>query len=75
MKQVIELKVTAIFDYDNPELLELLKAKMVKTGMTADQVRVEAHNEIVTGLTELIDDDMRGDKLPGFSYYVEDISV
>lgn len=75
MKQVIEIKITATFDYDNPELLELLKAKMVKTGMTADQIRAEAKDEIFAGFKELVDDDMRGEKLPGFTYTVEDISA
>lgn len=75
MKQVIEVKITATFDYDNPDLLELLKAKMVDTGMTADQVRAQAKSEIFTGVKELIDDDMQGEKLPGFTYTVEDISV
>lgn len=75
MKQVIEVKITATFDYDNPELLELLKAKMVDTGMTADQIRAQAKSEIFTGFKELIDDDMQGEKLPGFTYTVEDISV
>lgn len=74
MKQVIEVKITATFDYDNPELLELLKAKMVQSGKTADQIRAEAKSEIFAGFKELVDEDMRGEKLPGFSYTVEDIS-
>lgn len=74
MKQVIAVKITATFDYDNPELLELLKAKMVDTGLTADQIRAQSKSEIFAGFKELIDDDMRGEKLPGFTYTVEDIS-
>lgn len=48
---------------------------MVDTGMTADQIRAQAKSEIFAGFKELIDDDMRGEKLPGFTYTVEDISV
>lgn len=75
MKHVIEVKVAMTFDYDNPELLEMLKTKMVEAGLTADQVRAEVKSETLMGLKEIIDEDLGGLKLPGFTYTVEDISV
>lgn len=74
MKQVISVLVKVEIDYDDPEILARLKEVMVEDGKTADQIRQEAHEEIVKGVKELIDDDFGPNPTPGIFYSVEDVT-
>lgn len=73
MKQVVEVKVTFEMDYSNPDLAPYLEEKLKQISM--DQIKVEMHELLASGIKELVDEDMKGDGLPGLTYYVEDISA
>lgn len=71
MKQVVEIVLKVTFDYDNPELLAMLKEEMVESGLTADQVRAKVKEEMFEGMKELIEDDLGQEHSSGVSYSVE----
>lgn len=65
LKYTLNLEI----DYENPELAQMVKDKMEKTGMTMDQIMVNVEKEIFTGFNELVEDDLKN--MPGFSFKVE----
>lgn len=71
MKQVVEIVLKVTFDYDNPELLAMLKEEMVESGLTADQVRAKVKEEMFKEMKELIEDDLGQEHSSGVSYSVE----
>ena len=73
MKQTVEVKVVFDMDYDHPDLAPHLAEKLKELSM--DQIKNEIHEMLFAGIKEIVDNDMRGDTLPGLTYYVEDISV
>lgn len=73
MKQVVEVKVTFQIDYDNPELVPHLKEKLETSSM--EQIKADIREMLFCGIKELVDEDMKGDSIPGLTYYVEDVSV
>lgn len=74
MKQEITIAVKVTIDYDNREVLEMLREQMVETGRTADQVRKDIRDEVFKNIDQLVKDEL-GTPIEGATYTVEDISV
>lgn len=72
MKQEVAVLIKFTLDYDNPDLLAELKAVMVEKGLTADQIREEAREELVKGVKELVENDFCN-PIPGVSYTIEEV--
>lgn len=67
--QSLKYTLTLDIDYTNPQLAEMVKEKMEKTGMTVEQIKTNVEKEIFTGFNELIESDLKN--MPGFSFKVE----
>jgi predicted ester cyclase len=67
--QSLKYTLNLDIDYSNPQLAEMVKEKMEKTGMTVEQIKTNVEKEIFTGFNELIESDLKN--MPGFSFKVE----
>lgn len=73
MKQTIAVKVTFEVDYDNEQLAPYLKEKLKTVSM--DQIEADIHDLLISGIKDLVNEDMRGDSIPGVTYCVEEIKL
>lgn len=74
MKQVVEVKICVTLDYDHPEVLQKLKDQMVELGLTADQVRQEVRESLVSDLKEAADN-VLAEYDQGMTYTVWDVEA
>lgn len=74
MKQVVEVKICVTLDYDHPEVLQKLKDQMVELGLTADQVRQEVRESLVSDLKEAADN-VLAEYDQGMTYTVLDVEA
>lgn len=74
MKQVVEVKICVTLDYDHPEVLQNLKDQMVELGLTADQVRQEVRESLVSDLKEAADN-VLAEYDQGMTYTVWDVEA